>query len=102
MATSESIVEIKSYIYGVGRGCGIGVTPRHHAGEPTEQIRSLARDVIFAAVRPSNEILGEECAVAFERLSNAVHSGAESNAIHDALRHYVGARQRELSRGAVE
>lgn len=101
MATSESIDQIKSYVYGVGRGCGIKVVPRHHIGILSEQILSLANDVINADIRPSNDQLGEECVMAYSRLSITVADGAE-NAIADALRQYVATRQRVMSRGAVE
>jgi hypothetical protein len=67
MTSIDRPTQLKAYIYGLGRACGIRVVPRHHDGDPAKRVLSLARDVIAAEKSPSDAALGQHA-------ENAAHA----------------------------
>jgi hypothetical protein len=94
--------ELTAYVYGLGRGFGIQVTPRHHQGGLADQIRSLAADVVAAEQRPMNSDLGAEVTDAFQSLQDAIAQSLPPTEIERHIRNYIQARRRILGEGSVE
>ena len=94
--------ELKAYVYGIGRGFGIKVTPRHHQGELAQQVLSLAADIVAADTWPSNVDLGSDAAAAFQTLQNALAEKLPGHEIERHIRNYIQERIRALSKGSVK
>ena len=97
----HTIDELKSIVYGRGRGTGIKITPRHYDGNNGEQILSLARDTVTAAKHPPDE---EEITMTRLRatLTGLLESDADADSIADAVIRYIQARVEWTGRDAVE
>lgn len=93
---------IKSYVYGLGRGVGIRVQPRHHLGDFRQQVYSIATDVLEAVDHPSNEELGEPALAAYRDLQDAIDSNTSAEEVALKIQEYVLARCRELNRNVEE
>ncbi|QDV87857.1 hypothetical protein TBK1r_68890 [Stieleria magnilauensis] len=95
------IDELKSFVYGRGRGAGIKITPRHYDGDNDEQVLSLARDVATAEKHPPDD---EEITMSQHgaALSELLESHADAEAVADALIRYTQSRVGWTGRGAVE
>ncbi|MDM4019492.1 hypothetical protein [Roseiconus lacunae] len=97
----HTIDELKSLVYGRGRGTGIKITPRHYDGDNGEQILSLARDTAMAVKHPPDKedvTMVERCA----DLCAVLDFDADVDSVADALTRYVQSRVKWSGRGAIE
>ncbi len=97
----NTIDELRSLVYGPGRGTGIKIIPRHCDGDIRSQIFSLARDTLNATKFPPDE---EEYRMTKHAtaLSELLDSKADAHSVADALTRYVQSRIEWTGRGAVE
>ncbi|TWU05419.1 hypothetical protein Poly21_56830 [Allorhodopirellula heiligendammensis] len=97
----HTIDELKSLVYGRGRGTGIKIAPCRYEGNTDEQILSLARDTATAVKIPADEE-----AITMTKHGNALsqllESEADADIVADALIRYVQSRLEWTGRGAVE
>ena len=96
-----SIDALKAEVYGRGRGTGIRIVPRHHIGDYFGQTLSLANDILLVAKMPPDS----ECAEmqdAHDALAQLAIGTGDAKGIAEAIVRYINARQRWVSRDAVE
>jgi hypothetical protein len=87
-------------VYGLGRGTGIHVLPRHLPRDPAEAIRRLTSDVVAARKEPPDDVLGTRCSHLANRLVEMVDR-LPSREVARVLVAYVEARL-EHQQGIVE
>jgi hypothetical protein len=78
-------------IYGLGRGSGIRVTPRRHAGSVREQVVALIVDVEAAEKQPSDHELGSSVSESAQSLA-AARQTDDARTLVLRLRGYVTER----------
>jgi hypothetical protein len=101
MDSKPTIEDLKSLVFGVGRGSGIKIVARHYVGQYETQIRNLTRDVVLASKLPPDDVssLIQDEANNLVRLLNA---DVSANVIADGLERYIRSRVQWNGRDTVE
>lgn len=101
MDSITTIVDLKSLVFGGGRGSGIKIVPRHNAGQYETQIRDLTRDVVLASKLPPDDVspsIKDEA----NNLARLLNADVSANAIVDGLERYIRSRVQWNGRDTVE
>ena len=101
MDATPTIDDMKSLVFGLGRGAGIKIIPGHYAGDYGTQIRNLAQDVVNATKTPLDDVSSSIQQHAI-KLKQLLDSDADANAITNGLSQYIRSRVQWLGRDAVE
>ena len=91
---------LKSLVYGIGRGTGIRITPRHHAGTVDERIVKFAAEIVNAERLPPDSVC-TSIQAAFDTLVELVDMKADSSRISEAIIAYIDARVLWSNRGVA-
>lgn len=101
MDSIPTIDDLKSLVFGVGRGSGIKIVPRHYEGQYENQIRDLTRDVVLASKLPPDDVsssINDEA----NNLVRILDADVRANVIADGLEKYIRSRVQWNGRDAVE
>lgn len=101
MDSAPTIDDMKSLVFGLGRGAGIKIMPRHYNGDYGTQIRDLARDVVNAPKFPLDDI-STSIQDQANNLTRLLDTDVEGDLIADVLERYIRSRVQWIGRDAVE
>lgn len=101
MDPMPSVEEMKSLVFGLGRGVGVRIFPRHYRGDYATQMRDLARDVLNAPKSPLDDA-SDSTLNSANNLARLLDVEADVQLIADGLEKYIRSRAQWVGRDAVE